>query len=131
MKNPALDFARVRHLYFLTGKHAFLLRRSSRRQPGMRDLKDSRWMWIKAVLFLFIGISASVLIVLERPEWRLAVLLLVALWSFCRAYYFAFYVIERYIDPDYRFSGLLSVVRYLLGKKDRAGSDRHRPGVGS
>jgi hypothetical protein len=25
--------------------------------------------------------------------------------------YFAFYLIERYVDPNYRFSGLLSFVR--------------------
>lgn len=29
----------------------------------------------------------------------------IAVWSFCRLYYFGFYVIERYIDPSYRFSG--------------------------
>jgi hypothetical protein len=27
-----------------------------------------------------------------------------------------FYVIERYIDPSYRFSGVLSALRYLLGR---------------
>jgi hypothetical protein len=34
------------------------------------------------------------------------VLLLVARWSFCRFYDFAFYVLERYLDPTHRFSGL-------------------------
>jgi len=77
-------------------------------------------MWIKAVLFLFIGISASVLIVLERPEWRLAVLLLVALWSFCRAYYFAFYVIERYIDPSRKFAGVGAAAVYVLKQRTQA-----------
>jgi hypothetical protein len=38
----------------------------------------------------------------------------VAIWAFCRAYYFAFYVIERYIDPGFRFAGLSSLVRYAL-----------------
>jgi len=40
-----------------------------------------------------------------------------AIWSFCRVYYFAFYVIERYIDPSFRFSGLISALRYLRNKK--------------
>lgn len=37
-----------------------------------------------------------------------------ALWGFCRAYYFAFYVIEKYVDPGYQFSGLASVIRSCL-----------------
>jgi len=43
-----------------------------------------------------------------------ALLLLVAVWSFCRAYYFAFYVIEHYVDPSYKFAGLTSFAMYLL-----------------
>lgn len=42
----------------------------------------------------------------DRP-WG-AVLLALSIWGFCRAYYFAFYVIEKYVDPEFRFSGLLS-----------------------
>jgi len=46
------------------------------------------------------------------------VLLAVAVWGFCRSYYFAFYVIERYVDPGYRFSGLGSFVLYVVrGRK--------------
>jgi hypothetical protein len=38
--------------------------------------------------------------------------------GFCRSYYFAFYVIERYVDPGYRFSGLGSFVLYVVrGRK--------------
>ena len=40
--------------------------------------------------------------------------------SFCRSYYFAFYVIERYMDPGYRFSGLGSFLLYIVrGRKSR------------
>jgi hypothetical protein len=39
-----------------------------------------------------------------------------AIWAFCRAYYFAFYVIENYIDPKFRFAGLLSVLGYFVDK---------------
>jgi hypothetical protein len=42
----------------------------------------------------------------------------VAVWGFCRSYYFAFYVIERYVDPGYRFSGLGSFLLYIVrGRK--------------
>ena len=70
-------------------------------------------MWAKAVLFLLIGLTSSILILMELPSLRVLLLLGLAIWSFCRAYYFAFYVIEHYVDPAYRFSGLFSVVRYL------------------
>jgi len=45
------------------------------------------------------------------------VLLCIAVWCFARAYYFAFYVIEHYIDPTYKFAGLTSFVAYLLRKR--------------
>jgi hypothetical protein len=83
----------------------------------MRDLQSSRWMWVKAVLFVIIGVTSSALILAQLPDWRVLVLLALAIWSFCRAYYFAFYVIEHYIDPSYRFSGLFSALRYLWNKK--------------
>jgi uncharacterized membrane protein len=79
----------------------------------MRDLQSHRLMWVKAVLFLVIGVVSAALILIECPEWRIALLLALAVWSFCRAYYFAFYVIEHYVDPSFRFSGLFSVLRYL------------------
>jgi len=80
----------------------------------MRDLQSHRWMWVKAALFVVIGVTASGLILIQLPDWRVALLLLLAIWAFCRAYYFAFYVIEKYIDPTFRFSGLFSALRYLF-----------------
>jgi hypothetical protein len=68
------------------------------------------------MLFLFLGLLSAALLFFEHPTFRVAVLMVVAVWSFCRFYYFAFYVIEHYVDPDYRFSGLLSFARYLFRK---------------
>ncbi|WP_163866605.1 hypothetical protein [Myxococcus eversor] len=82
----------------------------------MRELQSHRWMWGKAILFVLIGLVASALILMELPDWRTLVLLILAIWASCRAYYFAFYVLEKYIDPSFRFSGLTSVLRYLLKK---------------
>ena len=83
----------------------------------MRDLSSHRWLWAKAALFLRIGLLSSALILGRHPEPRTVVLLALAIWSFCRAYYFAFYVIEHYIDPSFRFSGLFAVLRYWWNKK--------------
>lgn len=83
----------------------------------MRDLRSTTSMWVKAVLLVLIGLMASALIFIEVPEARTAVLLALVVWSFCRAYYFAFYVLERYVDPEYRFSGLVSLAWYVWKKR--------------
>jgi hypothetical protein len=83
----------------------------------MRDLQHARWMWLKAVLFLVIGLASAALLVAETPQWRTVLFLLLVIWAFCRAYYFAFYVIQHYIDPEFRFSGLGSVVLHLLRRR--------------
>jgi len=74
-------------------------------------------MWLKAALLLVIGITASVLLILEIGTLKGALLLALSIWAFCRIYYFAFYVVEKYIDPGFRFSGLISVLSYLVTKK--------------
>jgi hypothetical protein len=82
----------------------------------MKDLANPAWMWLKALLLLFIGLVSGTLIFLEAPTWRLGLLLCLTIWGFCRAYYFAFYVVEKYIDSEHRFSGLISFCRYLIKK---------------
>jgi hypothetical protein len=84
----------------------------------MGDLKDPRLMYLKAGLFLLAGCAAVTGILVEFPSVRLAALLVIALWSFCRLYYFAFYVIEHYMDPGYKFAGLGSFLLYLLRQKN-------------
>jgi hypothetical protein len=83
----------------------------------MKDLTDARWIKLKAILFLIIGIGASVLLVLESPSLKICILLTLTVWAFCRFYYFAFYVIEHYVDARFRFSGFGSFVSYLLKRK--------------
>lgn len=85
----------------------------------MKDLTSGTWIKVKGVLFLLLGLTAVVLILLENFSWPKAFLLALAIWSCCRLYYFAFYVIEKYVDPGYKFSGLGSFVVYLLRKRER------------
>ena len=82
----------------------------------MKDLTNPRLIKLKGGLFLFAGVIAAALLVFENPTLRTAALLAIIIWCFCRAYYFAFYVIEHYVDPSFRFSGLGSALRYLLRK---------------
>src|SRR6185437_3639612 len=83
----------------------------------MTDITNPQLIKLKGVLFLLIGILASALLVLEQPSLKIVVLLAIAVWCFCRFYYFAFYVIEHYVDGNYRFSGLWSFFRYLLQRR--------------
>jgi hypothetical protein len=83
----------------------------------MKDLSNPFWIKLKGLLFLFIGAAAVVLLLLDNPTWKTAGLLALAIWSFCRSYYFAFYVIGKYVDPNYRFSGLISFARYLFQRR--------------
>src|SRR5262245_6581782 len=92
----------------------------------MGDITDRRLLYVKGVLFLVTGLLASALLLLECPSLYVALLLTVAVWCFARAYYFAFYVIEHYVDPGYRFSGLWSFVRYAL-KTRRTGAGNSAP----
>ena len=83
----------------------------------MKDLTNPFWIKLKGGLFLFLGLLAAALLLVDAPTLKDAGLLVLAIWCFCRAYYFAFYVIEHYVDPGYKFSGLGSFVKYLLRKK--------------
>ncbi len=80
----------------------------------MKDLVSPRLMWLKAILFVLIGLTSAGLLLIETFTFKNALLLLLAIWSFCRAYYFAFYVLEKYVDPQFRFAGLWSLLRYVL-----------------
>jgi hypothetical protein len=65
-----------------------------------REITSPRWLAAKGVLFVIAAAGSTALVValaMMHGDWR--VLLgahVVGVWCACRAYYFAFYVIERY-----------------------------------
>ena len=69
----------------------------------MKDFFDPRWIKLKAVLFLIIGPTSVILLMIEHPEARTVLLLALAVWSFCQCYYFTFYVIKHYVDTPFAF----------------------------
>jgi hypothetical protein len=83
----------------------------------MADIKNPRLLYLKATLFVLTGAIACGLILLENPTIKVAVLLAIAVWCFARAYYFAFYVIQHYVDPSYRFAGLWSFFQYVFHQR--------------
>lgn len=83
----------------------------------MSDLTNPKIIKIKGLLFLLMGVLSTALLLAEMPTLRVAALLAIAIWSFCRFYYFAFYVIQHYVDPQFRFAGLLDFAKYLLKRR--------------
>ena len=83
------------------------------------DIQSKNLIIFKGLLFVFLGAAAAAIILLKHWSWENALWLGVAIWAFCRAYYFAFYVIEKYVDPDYKFAGLWTAVAFLLRRRGR------------
>jgi hypothetical protein len=46
-----------------------------------------------------------------------------AMWSASRFYYVLFYVLEKYVDPDLRYAGLLALAAAIRWKRLKA--ERH------
>jgi hypothetical protein len=86
----------------------------------MKDLTHPRVIQFKGFLFLFTGLFSGTLLLIEIFTFKRALLLALTVWCFCRFYYFAFYVIEHYVDPKYRFAGLGSFVRYLWDRRGKS-----------
>ena len=83
----------------------------------MQNLLSPRWMAIKAALFVLIALLAGVAVICRSPTWTTAGCLVAIAWASSRAYYFAFYVIGHYVDPSFRFSGLLDFARWALRRR--------------
>ncbi|TWT89392.1 hypothetical protein [Neorhodopirellula pilleata] len=79
-----------------------------------RDLRSKPVIIAKGMLFLLLGIFSGGLLLTSIFSIRNLLLLGLTIWSFCRFYYFAFYVIEHYVDSKYRFTGLIDFGKYLF-----------------
>lgn len=86
------------------------------------DLKSARAILVKGWLFLALGLLSAGMLLVMVFSIEVLLLLLISLWAFCRWYYFMFYVIEKYVDPSFKFAGLGSFLRYRL----KARSDNER-----
>ena len=82
------------------------------------DITDPRLLKIKGILFLLLGVISAGLLLVAAFEWRTLVLLAIAIWAFCRFYYFAFYVLHHYADPSFKYSGLWDLAKYLLRRNE-------------
>ena len=85
-----------------------------------RAITNPALLYLKGALFLALAALAATVVLLQQPRISTFLLLVILGWSAARAYYFAFYVIERYVDPRFRYSGLLSLLSYLLRRRTAA-----------
>ncbi len=83
----------------------------------LTDVKNPRLIYFKGLLFLFCGCLAAGLILYDHPSLRVAALLAISVWCFSRFYYFAFYVIEHYVDGEFRFAGLFAFFGYAVRRR--------------
>ncbi|HYG78303.1 MAG TPA: hypothetical protein VEK08_25090 [Planctomycetota bacterium] len=81
------------------------------------DIKSPRLLYLKGFLFVLCGLMAGGTLLLEHPSLKVALLLALCVWCFARAYYFAFYVVEHYVDPQYRFAGLFDFACYAIRRR--------------
>jgi uncharacterized membrane protein YcfT len=73
----------------------------------------------EAILFVVIVALAATALLLAAPTWRTAACVAALCWASARAYYFAFHVLERYVDPTFRFRGLTSLLAHLARSRRR------------
>ena len=80
------------------------------------DIKSKKLIIVKGVLFLFIGLLGLVLVAMTARDIWVVMLAAISIWGFCRCYYFAFYVLEHYVDSGYKYAGLWSASYYIFKK---------------
>ena len=78
-----------------------------------RDLTSKELIYFKAILFVVIWIVAIGLNLTATKSLPRLLSIALIVWLSARLYYFAFYVIERYVDKEFRFSGLFDFLVYL------------------
>jgi uncharacterized membrane-anchored protein len=86
-----------------------------------RNPTSPRWIIAKGGLFVVAGLLASILLMARLADlnpmlstWGAIALFITAMWCASRAYYFAVYVVQHYVDSAYRFDGDWSVAVWLV-----------------
>lgn len=77
----------------------------------VRNLRSPRTMFLKAALFVVLALFCAIGLWLRAPGMRTVLLAAILAWSAARAYYFLFYVLHTYVDPNLKYSGLLALLK--------------------
>ena len=80
----------------------------------------SDFILLKFVLFLIISIFGfSLMLILNEFDIYFIIILAATIWSCCRIYYFLFYVIHKFFDPQYKFNGFFHFILYLIKRSKK------------
>ena len=89
----------------------------------MADLKNPKLIYFKGFLFLFTGVLAGGLLILQNPSIRTAALTIIAIWS-CRSFLLFRLLCDRALRrPRFPLRGPLGF-RQLCDGKEEAGRPR-------
>jgi hypothetical protein len=83
----------------------------------MGDLKSKRLIVLKGLLFLLVILLTLTSIMVECPKFSVFILCLLLAWASARFYYFLFYVLHQYVDPELKYSGIIQLLKVLLKRK--------------
>lgn len=78
----------------------------------MADIKSKRLIVLKGLLFMLVAAASGAALIANSPSFTVAALVLILIWASARSYYFLFYVLEKYVNPDLRYSGLVDLIRH-------------------
>lgn len=83
----------------------------------MADIKSKRLIVFKGLLFGVTLVFSTTLLLADRPSLRTALLLAILIWSSARLYYFLFYVLHVYVDPNLKYSGIWNLLTTIVSKR--------------
>lgn len=83
----------------------------------MGDIKSKSLIVVKGILFLVIVLVTSAALFALSPEPLTALLILLLIWASARFYYFLFYVLEKYVDPSLKYSGIPDLLRHIASRR--------------
>ena len=82
----------------------------------MPDIQSKRLIVVKGLLFLIVVVGASVGIICYSTRLAVIGLVLILIWASARFYYFLFYVLEKYVDPNLKYTGIFDMIKALRNR---------------
>lgn len=80
------------------------------------DLESKNLIVAKGLLFLLLALGAAAGLLIQSLRIETALLIGICVWASCRFYYFLFYVLQNYVDPTFKYRGIVDALLMLLRK---------------
>lgn len=86
--------------------------------PFNRDIKSPSLLKIKGLSFALIGLMATGILAWQLNDVWLILMLLIAIWAWCRFYYFLFHVLEHYAGRKRPYAGLVDALTSIFRNEE-------------